>query len=106
MNARKAEIREVIIDIVTGRENTKYGARHIVNVLLGVAEVLERRANKNKDSLGMFSHEVELDPADKLLAQETIWDLIIERILTPGADSSNFELPWVRLHSEARGRLG
>ena len=105
MNAKKLEIREIIIAIVTGRESTKYGSRQIVNILYGVAEVLERRANKTSRSQNVFSQDVELNPADKLLAQEVIWDLIVERILTPGADTSNFDLPWVRLHSEAESKL-
>lgn len=53
----------------------------------------------------MFSHIASLDGDDKLLATEVIWDLLFERVLTPGTDASNLELPWVRVHSEAQDRL-
>lgn len=105
MKTRKSEIRSILLDIIAGRERTSYGSSQVSNLLSGVAEVLERRANKPKDSLGMFSHGARLDADDALLAHETIWDLLFERILTPGLDASNLELPWVRVHSEAEDRL-
>ena len=105
MSTRKFEIRGVVLDLIAGRETSQYGASSFSGILSGVAEVFERRRNKPKDALGMFSHAASLDGDDTLLANEVIWDLLFERVLTPGMDASNLGLPWVRVHSEARERL-
>jgi hypothetical protein len=105
MNKRKTEIREVILDIISGRAKTKYPPTQVGNLLTGVAEVLNRRAGKAEDSQNVFPHNSELEYDDKLLAQEIFWDLIVERIITPGWDFPNSELPFFRVHSEAKERL-
>jgi hypothetical protein len=38
-----------------------------------------------------------LNPIDKLTINQIIWDLIIERVVTPGFDASNPDLPFFRL---------
>jgi len=38
-----------------------------------------------------------LNPVDKLIITEIIWDLIIENIVRPGFDASNLNLPFIRL---------
>jgi hypothetical protein len=38
-----------------------------------------------------------LNPIDNLTINEIIWDLILERIVTPGFDASNTNLPFFRL---------
>lgn len=105
MNTRKADIRRILLDIISGRESTQYGASQVSNLVSGVAEVLGRRANKPRDYAGMFSHRAQLDHDDELLVHETIWDLLFERVLTPGMDAANISLPWLRVHSEAQDRL-
>ena len=105
MSTRKSEIRGIVLDLIAGRERSQYGAGSFSGIFSGVAEVIERRKNKPKDSFGMFSHPPSLDGDDKLLASEVIWDLLFERVLTPGMDASNLDLPWVRVHSEVQERL-
>ena len=67
MNTSKADLRNVILDIVFGRETVR--------------------------------------EADWLLVNEIFWDLVAERVLTPGMNSSNLKFPWFRLHSEAAANL-
>ena len=105
MNPRKTEIRSIMLDIIAGREATKYEANQQAHLFIGIAEVLDRRADKPRDIHNVFSRDPELECEDKLLAQETFSDLIIERVITIGLDISNLELPFFRVHSEAAARL-
>ena len=89
-----------MLDIITGREKTKYDVARLDNVLAGVAEVFERRAGKPREGFNIFPTAPELEHEDKLLAQEVFWDLMIEKIITPGLNFPNSELPYFRLHSE------
>jgi hypothetical protein len=67
-----------------------------------VAEVLRRRAG-GADSASIYAPH--LDDSDAVLVQEIFWDLIVERVLTIGADAANSQLPWFRLHSDAKDNL-
>ncbi len=44
-----------------------------------------------------YYQEKQLNPNDKLTISEIIWDLILERIVTPGFDASNPNFPFFRL---------
>lgn len=44
-----------------------------------------------------YYQEKQLNPIDKVTINEIIWDLILERIVTPGIDASNPNLPFFRL---------
>ncbi len=102
MNERKTEIRAVMLDIIAGREQVQYEPTQLAHLLSGVAEVFERRAGKPKNMHSAFQPSDELEYDDKLLAQEIFWDLIVERIITPGFDFPNSELPFFRPHSAAK----
>lgn len=43
-----------------------------------------------------YEHKT-LHPIDKLTINEIIWDLLVERVVTPGFDASNVNLPFFRL---------
>jgi hypothetical protein len=105
MSERKQLLREIILDILAGRERTTFPPSQIGNLLSGVAEVLNRRQLKENSSLSMFPAQSELAYDDKLLAQEICWDLMVERVITPGMDFPNSELPYIRVHSEAVGKI-
>ena len=47
-----------------------------------------------------------LNSNDWKIYSEVFNDLIIDKVITPGYDNANPELPWFRLHSEARENLG
>ncbi len=44
-----------------------------------------------------YYQEKQLNPIDRLTINEIIWDLILERVVTPGFDASNPNLPFFRL---------
>lgn len=46
-----------------------------------------------------YYEQGELNPVDRFTILEVIWDLIAERILTPGIDQSNVNFPFVSLTS-------
>lgn len=103
MKNRKLELKNIMLDIIYRREATTYCPDQEGNLLHGVAEVLKRRAGKSNESenLTIYPQSPELDEDDKLLCQEVFWDLIIDRVITPGSDGANLELPFFRRHSEA-----
>lgn len=51
---------------------------------------------------GYYSYEQLLQAGDQLLMQEVTWELIIQRILTPGANTANPNLPFIRLTEYGR----
>ena len=102
MKTRKEELRAIMIDIISSKETVQYTPDQQVNLFIGVAEVLARRGDTPKDLRRSFvtrSHPI-LGESDELLAMELFWDLIIERVITPGLNKSN-PLPFFRVHSEA-----
>jgi hypothetical protein len=106
MTKRKDEMRRVILDIVTGREKTNYEVYELGGLRSAVAEVLYRRTSKPREDHPAYPRDPQLDEdEDKLLVQEIFWDLILEKIITPGWDVPNWKLPYFRLHSEAEQRL-
>jgi hypothetical protein len=102
MKKRKAELRRVVLDIIAGRESTKYEVLELGNLKAGVAEVLHRRTGKSAEDHALYPRDPQLEDEDKLLIQEIFWDLILERIVTPGWDVPNGDLPYFRIHSEAK----
>jgi len=90
-----------MLDRIARRERTKYPPTEQGNLLAGIAEVLERRAGKEVDPFSGYSSRYELGQDDQLLALEIFWDLILDRIITPGLDLIN-PLPRFRVHSEAK----
>ena len=76
----------------------------IVNAINDVERlVAERNLFPSSDDcqrLGIDYHyyqERQLNPIDKLTINQIIWDLLIERVVTPGFDASNQDLPFFRL---------
>jgi len=95
----KSEIRSIMLDIIAGRECVTYKANQRGHLFSGVAQVADRRAKRpaGKD-------DPKLNYDDSILALEVFWDLILDRIITPGADDIN-PLPFFRVHSEVGDRL-
>jgi hypothetical protein len=104
MDKRKAELRKIVLDIVLGREAVTYERWQFAHLAAGVAEVLSRRNSAEVFTASGVLQEPRFEETDWRLVQEIFWDLICERVITPGFDSSNSELPFFRLHSEARSR--
>jgi len=53
-----------------------------------------------KSGFSVYVGEPDLKDEDLLLAQEVVWDLVIEKVITPGR-GGQAHLPWFRLHSES-----
>jgi hypothetical protein len=43
------------------------------------------------------TRDVPLSDQDALLINEVVWDLIVERVITPGIDNLNNEWPWLHV---------
>lgn len=100
MGARKLQLRQIVLDIVTGKEKVTYGATQFSNLLTGVAEVLGKQSGKGRDHGAIFGPEAKLDSEDADIVREIFWDLVVEKILTIGFNASNPNFPWFKVHSE------
>ena len=91
-----------MIDIISGKEKVQYSPNQQAHLLTGLAEVLVRRGETPAATSRSFTSrfDPELRGDDELLAMEIFWDLIIDRVITPGMDKVN-PLPHFRIHSEA-----
>lgn len=90
-----------MLDIVLGRERVAFQASQLAHLVAGVAEVLTRRTPTISSSTSFFPSEPRLDRSDEMIVREIFWDLVVDKIITPGLDPSNAQFPWFRLHSEA-----
>ena len=92
-----------MLDIISGKESVRYEPNQQTHLLLGVAEVFARRGEATADASRSFRSmvEPELKAEDELLALEVFWDLVLDRIITPGLNRAN-PLPFFRVHSEAK----
>ncbi|MEA3208548.1 MAG: hypothetical protein QOE70_1605 [Chthoniobacter sp.] len=101
MNPRKTQIRSLVLDILSGRENVQYSPTKKDRLKSGVAELLARAAGKLQDTVNVFPQEEQLNSQDALLFAEVFQDLLTDKIITPGMDEANPELPYFRVHSDA-----
>lgn len=85
------EIRSVVIDILAGRERTAYEPSQYQHMLLGLAEVLERRDGRSRQDR---HHQAQPSTADRELFREVFWDLFRQGIITLGLNDSNREFPF------------
>ena len=104
LNPRKAELRKIVLDIVTKREHVHFDPFHFGHLTAGVAEILGR-GNIRTGFATPYQTEARLDEEDWISVQEIFWDLVYERVLTIGQDKPNPDFPWFRLHSEAGLKL-
>lgn len=99
MNHTYEELRAVVLDIISGRERVGYPPTQYVNLISGVAEVLERRENQNRQQTHV---QAQLSAADRELVGEIFWDLFLQRIITLGSDTSNPNFPWFRVSTQGK----
>jgi len=88
-----------MLDIIAGREPVTYEPNQREHLFSGVAQVADRRAGRPEGA-----DDPKLNHEDSILALEVFWDLILDRIITPGMDAIN-PLPFFRVHSEVGDRL-
>lgn len=88
------EIRNAVIDILAGREKTSYAPEQFANLMIGAAEVLERRDGKtSRDRY----NQAQLSVADRELFREVFWDLFRQNVITLGLNDSNREFPFFKV---------
>lgn len=95
------EIRSVVLDIIARREPVGYEPSQFQHLLLGVAEVFERRTGQ---PVAGRHYQLQPTPKDADLTLEVFWDLFRQGIITLGLNSSNREFPFFRL-SQAGKRI-
>lgn len=100
MNERKQLIKDIVLDIICGREPVEYDPFQFGHLSLGVVEVLIRR--KIDAPAGYMPYEVspEIADPDADIVREVFWDLVVEKVITIGLNPANPGLPWFKLHSE------
>lgn len=82
------EIREIVIDILLGREKTTYDVQQWVSLLSGVGEVFARR---------LKAEDQRLDRQDAELVRDVFWDLFRQGFITLGVNHDNPMWPFFRL---------
>jgi len=62
VSARKKLLREVVLDIIFGREAVKYNPSQFAHLAVGVAEILNKRTAATREA-NVFPHNPRLQPA-------------------------------------------
>lgn len=88
------ELRGVFIDILAGREKPSYSADQFEHLLIGIAEVLERREGRDGRDR---HHHAQLTANDQELVREVFWDLFRQGVITLGLNGSNREFPFFKV---------
>jgi hypothetical protein len=93
------EIRSVALDLLAGRERGAHDLTQYQNLLVGVAQVLDRRAGGHggRDYQGGGTFGPSISSNDRELFLEVFWGLFREGVITPGVNDSNREFPFFRI---------
>lgn len=94
MNHSYEEIRDVILDLLSGREKGAYELNQYDNLAIGVAEVFHRRENEKQTDR---HYRPQLDVQEKELTRDIFWDLFRQGIITLGYNDRNQEYPFFRI---------
>lgn len=92
------ELRTIVLEIISGREKVSYPAEQFQHLVLGVAEVLERREGKEQPD----RQQRRLSSTDSESVREIFWDLFLQRIITLGINDSNREYPFFKVSSQGK----
>ena len=95
------EIRSAALDLLAGRERASLSPTQYQNLLVGVAEVFERRegASRSRDYQGGGAFGPSLSSGDRELFLEVFWTLFREGVITLGLNDSNRDFPHCRVTS-------
>jgi hypothetical protein len=97
MKTTKAEIREIALDLLLNSDEPPTQKDHLDDRIL--EELKRKRADKpdKQEQNAEGSSEYNWH-----MFNELFWDLILDRVITPGIDAIHAALPNFSLHSEAR----
>lgn len=95
LNITLNELRSLVIEVLKKYPQTQY-----LTICSNVAHLaVEKGMVTNPYNSPVFGGSFDLGSRDQDLVREVIWDLIIERVLTIGMNSSNPAWPWLSLTS-------
>jgi hypothetical protein len=98
------EVRDAMVDILTGREQVTQMPRHWVDLQNETALALDRRAGRSlPDQHGLSLVRLSADDAE--LVRDVFWDLFRQGFITLGLDDSNPQWPFFRLSHFGKTRL-
>ncbi len=97
----KAMLRSLALEALLAAPTTKF--RRLTNAVAALAAERSVLGPDRTVGPGLVSFsEPRLSNSDETILQEVVWDLIVERVLTPGADAMNPEWPWLRMTERGR----
>lgn len=90
-------LREIILEALL--QDPKTQVSNLIDHVGRLAEQkkLIRRSAQHGSIVYSSSYGRILAPDDELNINQIVWDLVTERIITPGIDTNNLEWPWLRL---------
>ena len=94
------EVRQVVIDILSGQEAGRHvgDVNHFVSLNDSVAKVfVVRETGVAPNELEV--HHAKLSYQDAEYLREVFWDLFLQRIIVLGMNSANPEYPWFKVSS-------
>lgn len=94
------EIRDVVVDILLGRERTMYGADQFTSLAHGVHEVFARRSGDTRHPT-----QVTQNAQDEELVRDVFWDLFRQGAITLGMNNANPGWPFFRISHFGRRTL-
>jgi hypothetical protein len=96
MKTTKSEIKTITMGVLFSPNPP----RQKVSLDMAIASALAA-----KNGLPRYEPDGHLFGENWLMFNEVFWELIVDKIITPGLDSCNPDLPWFRLHSQASENL-
>lgn len=105
MNYSYEEIRQVAIDILSGREKGPHirDVNQSGSLESAVAKTFAIRAGALPNDMDF--HHAQLSPQDSEDFREVFWDLILQQIIVPGMNSANPNLPFFKVTSRGKHYL-
>jgi hypothetical protein len=105
MNTRKQEIKDIVLRIIEDPAGSPVHSfdglrRRVIAVLDPQSESARAAEQMRAATFNREAHEPDLSEDDWTLLSETYWDLVLERVITPGINSQNREFDRFRIHSE------
>lgn len=89
-------LRRLALEALLAAPTTEF--RRLINAVAALAAERGVLGPDHTVGPGLVSFsEPKLSTGDETTLQEVVWDLIVERVLTPGLDAMNPEWPWLRM---------
>lgn len=92
----KTSLRKLALEVLIKAPTTRFES-----LKKAAAELADGRGSQGASRTGgpgvTYFSEPRLSHEDETDLQEIVWDLIVERVLTPGMDAMNPQWPWLRM---------